>query len=498
MTICRMLPVAVLTFEGDIWRFSQAQFVLLTYANASTYTSSLPGIWHQEVSRAMIRLTKTAYVQQNERESNVYSVRNSKDCHHFDRKSDKVLVVGLGEQKPHHRSASNRKSFVPNPIAKLGHLMEEDAPKKKHPGHKADTDDAELASHLIQKNPGCTLFTLVSAESNPEVSANMSAKEASSKFGRECCDSICSGPTAIENRKDKELLTTATESSVEIDKCNCPCAHKEANSHVMFAVKRNLRHHVPTSSFANVNTNLSVHRDGLCASQLQKSARLSRSPARIVAVNRQEFSKESKHADIVSNTEILEQARKYGSWNFVSRLTREINRGKTRSGNYFRHSQDGGVDLLPDERLTNLDYADDKVLLFDNFQAAQTMLDAISFSAKYFGMRFAVSKCNVSLQDCCDYVDLMLDNVVMEVVDWFVYLGSYISGGGAGVRNAIEARISKAKAVFANLGHLCRQRGISLKLKGRVYKTMVRAVLIYGSETWRLRQGRRREPSSGI
>ncbi|KAA3676264.1 uncharacterized protein DEA37_0000256 [Paragonimus westermani] len=88
--------------------------------------------------------------------------------------------------------------------------------------------------------------------------------------------------------------------------------------------------------------------------------------------------------------------------------------------------------------------------------------------------------------DCCDQVDFMLDDVVMEVVDRFVYLGSCISSGG-GVGNEIEARISKARAVFANLRHLWRQRCISLKLKGRVYKTTVRAVLLYGSETWPLR-----------
>ncbi|KAA3679838.1 protocadherin Fat 1/2/3 [Paragonimus westermani] len=153
----------------------------------------------------------------------------------------------------------------------------------------------------------------------------------------------------------------------------------------------------------------------------------------------------------------------------------------------LRHSQNSGVDLLPGERLTVLDYADDKVLLFDDFQSAQVLLDVISRSATYFEMRFAASKCKVILQGCCDYVDLMLDNVVMEIVDRFVYLGSYISVGGGGVGNEIEARISKARAVFDNLRHLWRQRGISLKLKGRVYKTTVRAVLLYGSETWPLR-----------
>ncbi|KAA3676186.1 uncharacterized protein DEA37_0015111 [Paragonimus westermani] len=152
----------------------------------------------------------------------------------------------------------------------------------------------------------------------------------------------------------------------------------------------------------------------------------------------------------------------------------------------LRHSQDAGVDLLPGGRLTDLDYTDDKVLLFDNFQTAQAMIDAISRSAKYSGMRFAASKCKVLLHDCCDHLDLMLDNVVMEVVDRFAYLGSCISGGVVGVGNGIGARISKTRTVFANLEHLWRQRGIPLKLKGRVYKTTVRAVLLYGSETWPL------------
>ena len=51
----------------------------------------------------------------------------------------------------------------------------------------------------------------------------------------------------------------------------------------------------------------------------------------------------------------------------------------------------------------------------------------------------------------------------------------------------MDARISKARIAFANLRHLWRQKGISLSLKGRVYKTTVRAVLLYGSETWPLR-----------
>ena len=51
----------------------------------------------------------------------------------------------------------------------------------------------------------------------------------------------------------------------------------------------------------------------------------------------------------------------------------------------------------------------------------------------------------------------------------------------------IDSRIWKARIVFAKLRHLWRQKIISLSLKVRVYKTTVRAVLIYGSELWPLR-----------
>ena len=46
----------------------------------------------------------------------------------------------------------------------------------------------------------------------------------------------------------------------------------------------------------------------------------------------------------------------------------------------------------------------------------------------------------------------------------------------------------KARAAFANLRHLWRRRDVSLALKGRVYLATVRAVLLYGCETWPMRE----------
>lgn len=81
---------------------------------------------------------------------------------------------------------------------------------------------------------------------------------------------------------------------------------------------------------------------------------------------------------------------------------------------------------------------------------------------------------------------LVIQGEPLEIVDRFTYLGSCVSSD-CRVKHEVDARISKARIAFANLRHLWRQKGISLGLKGRVYMTTVRAVLLYGSETWCLR-----------
>ncbi|VDO95576.1 unnamed protein product, partial [Schistosoma curassoni] len=56
-----------------------------------------------------------------------------------------------------------------------------------------------------------------------------------------------------------------------------------------------------------------------------------------------------------------------------------------------------------------------------------------------------------------------------------------------GVSDETNSRIVKARAAYANLGHLWRLSDVSLVVKGRIYNTSVRAVLLYACETWPLR-----------
>ena len=65
----------------------------------------------------------------------------------------------------------------------------------------------------------------------------------------------------------------------------------------------------------------------------------------------------------------------------------------------------------------------------------------------------------------------------------YCYLGDTIEAGG-GVEAALRSRIKKAWSKFRELGPILMRKGMSLKVKGKVYNTCVRSTLLYGSETW--------------
>ena len=70
----------------------------------------------------------------------------------------------------------------------------------------------------------------------------------------------------------------------------------------------------------------------------------------------------------------------------------------------------------------------------------------------------------------------------------FAYLGDMLNDTG-GVEQAVAARVRAVWMKFRELcGILC-TRGMSLRMKGVVYRACVCSVLIYGAETWKMKTG---------
>jgi hypothetical protein len=148
---------------------------------------------------------------------------------------------------------------------------------------------------------------------------------------------------------------------------------------------------------------------------------------------------------------------------------------------------DSGIEFLPGGKLSDLEYADDVVLLSENTGKLQVFLNELNSCVAMFGMRFAPSKCKMLLQDWVGPAPtLTLAGEPLAEVDKFCYLGSFISPCGK-LSNEVSYRIQKARVAFINLSHLWRRHDIRLSVKGRVYAATVRPVLLYGSETWPLR-----------
>ena len=82
---------------------------------------------------------------------------------------------------------------------------------------------------------------------------------------------------------------------------------------------------------------------------------------------------------------------------------------------------------------------------------------------------------------------LMLETSVgFECVDRFCYLGDMIEAGGDAELASI-ARVRCAWGKFWELSGFLIGRGVSLKLKGKIYKACVQSVMVHRSEIWTMR-----------
>ena len=75
-------------------------------------------------------------------------------------------------------------------------------------------------------------------------------------------------------------------------------------------------------------------------------------------------------------------------------------------------------------------------------------------------------------------------------VNSFKYLSSVIGGSG-GCGKDVDGRIKVAWSRWRDLSGVIYDKKVPMKLKSKLYKTVVRPAMVYGSECWALRKKRR-------
>ena len=78
---------------------------------------------------------------------------------------------------------------------------------------------------------------------------------------------------------------------------------------------------------------------------------------------------------------------------------------------------------------------------------------------------------------------IKLNDVCLEEVNCFKYLGSILSSDGKSLPE-IKNKIALATAALSNLSTLWKSRKIKFKVEFKLYNSLVQSVLLYGCESW--------------
>ena len=135
-----------------------------------------------------------------------------------------------------------------------------------------------------------------------------------------------------------------------------------------------------------------------------------------------------------------------------------------------------GIQFTLLQKLDDLDFADDLVLLSQKIAQMRQKLEALQEQAARFGLKVNASKTKeMRIRSPANTGDITCRDEILEQVTAFTYLGSLVSTFG-GTEEDVEARRTKAQAAFCMLRPIWRSKCISLWTKLRIFNSNVKAV----------------------
>ena len=137
-------------------------------------------------------------------------------------------------------------------------------------------------------------------------------------------------------------------------------------------------------------------------------------------------------------------------------------------------------------RLEALEYADDIVLLSHTAQEMKEKLADLQKHAGEVGLYINTNKTKVMRIKTRNTEAFEIGNTIIEDVNSFNYLGSILSTDG-GAAADITSRIAKARGAFSSMWPVWKSSQISRNLKIKIFNACIKSILLYGSETWLVR-----------
>ena len=137
--------------------------------------------------------------------------------------------------------------------------------------------------------------------------------------------------------------------------------------------------------------------------------------------------------------------------------------------------------------INNLRYADDTTLMAESEEPKSLLLKVKEESGKA-GLKLSIQKTKIIASH--PIPSWQRDGETMETVAEFIFLGSKITADGD-CSHEIKRRLLLGRKAMRNLDRVLKSRDIILLTKVHIVKAMVFPVIMYGCDSWTIKEAER-------
>ena len=138
--------------------------------------------------------------------------------------------------------------------------------------------------------------------------------------------------------------------------------------------------------------------------------------------------------------------------------------------------------------INNLRYADDTTLMAESEEELKSLLMKVKEESEKLGLKLNIQKNKIMASGPTTSCQIAGETV--ETVANFIFLGSKITADGD-CSHEIKRRLLLGRKVMTNLESILKSRDITLPTKVRLVKAMVFPVVMYGCESWTVKNAER-------
>ena len=137
----------------------------------------------------------------------------------------------------------------------------------------------------------------------------------------------------------------------------------------------------------------------------------------------------------------------------------------------------------------NLRYTDNTTLMAESEGELKSLLMKVKEESEKVGLKLNIQKTKIMASSLMTSWEI--DGETVETVSDFIFLGSKITADGD-CSHEIKRRLLLERKVMTNLGSIFKSRDITLPAKVHLVKAMVFPVVMYGCESWTVKNAEHR------